>query len=131
MAEGSIAQTTKRIAFGLMIFYGICLIITLVASIYFFKEQNGDKWISTFKDGFAFLGGALATIIGYYFGNKNVGEAEERASSALEKAKQEETKTQVLKKEVIDTAVKNDPVSAETSPIANESALVLPDEEQQ
>lgn len=80
--EGPIARTTKRIAYILLGLYGICLVAVAVAA---FSEAPSDDrvWFELFKSGFLLLGGALTTVIGYYFGSRGVQEAETTAGIAL------------------------------------------------
>lgn len=90
--EGAAARTSRRIAYSLMSAYGVCLIVILIFAIVFYNyktigDKPDDRWLLVFKDGFAFLGGLLATIVGYYFGNKNVGDALEKAKDATDKFK--------------------------------------------
>lgn len=137
MAESPVTQTTRRIAFSLMALFAICLLTTLAMAVYFYyrssAESPDDKWLSTFKDGFAFLAGALATIIGYYFGNRNTDVAYERAREATDRAetasrrvKEAEAVNETLKKEFIDVASKDDAVETETSPFLDEGGLIKP-----
>jgi hypothetical protein len=110
--------------------YGVCLATILVAAIFFYGRGPGPKpdtqWLSVFKDGFAFLGGLLATIVGYYFGNRNVGDA-------LEKAKEEEAKAgaaiatgNALKEQLTNATPKNDPADPSSAPTSSEEGLTLP-----
>jgi hypothetical protein len=91
MPEGPIARTTKRIAYILLGLYGICLMAVAVAA--FIEGSSGDRvWFELFKSGFLLLGGALTTVIGYYFGSRGVQEAEITAGIALgerDKARQQ------------------------------------------
>lgn len=80
--EGPIARTTKRIAYILLGLYGIGL--AAVAAAAFSEGSSGDRvWFELFKSGFLILGGALTTVIGYYFGSRGVQEAETTAGIAL------------------------------------------------
>jgi len=40
------------------------------------------EWLEVFKTGYTLLGGALTTVVGYFFGNRNV----DKVSSAIDKA---------------------------------------------
>lgn len=133
MAESQASQTTKIIAFSLMALFAICLLAVLTTAIYL----RDSIWISSFKDGFAFLAGSLATIIGYYFGNRNTDVAYERARDATDEAKVAtakfgvaEAKAEALKKEILDVTSMNDPVTSETSSIASEGLLDKPQREE-
>jgi len=42
------------------------------------------EWLEVFKTGYTLLGGALTTVVGYFFGNRNV----DKVSSAINKADQ-------------------------------------------
>ncbi len=87
--EGHIQRTSKHIAYGLIALFSFCLIFVLLAGVW---GRNGSEWQQIFKEGFLFLGGALTTVIGYYFGSKGTQEAEASAAIAqreAERAKQE------------------------------------------
>lgn len=110
-----------------MALYAFCLIATLVTAIYFNTsvEGTGEKWLGTFKDGFAFLAGALATIIGYYFGNRNTEVAFEKAREATEKTKQAEATTQAVTRALKDATTADDPINSDVAPSIGE-VLELP-----
>lgn len=102
LSEGSATRTTQYLAYILMGVYCTCIVVLLGAGIYLYTpavpatdlipaKPADDRWLLVFKDSFAFLAGLLATIVGYYFGNRNV-------NDALEKAKKEEAKaTEAIK----------------------------------
>ena len=128
MEENPVTRTTRRIAFALMGLYAFCLIATLVTAIYFNTSTEGnagEKWLGTFKDGFAFLAGALATIIGYYFGNRNTEVAFEKAREASEKTKQAEATTQAVTQALKEATTADDPINSDVAPSIGEG-LVLP-----
>lgn len=134
MAESPATHTTKSIAFVLMGLFGVCLIAVLGTAIWL-KE---DKWFSAFKDGFAFLAGALATIIGYYFGNRNTDVAFEKAREATDRARDAsakvvtaEAKAEALKNEILDVTEMNDPVTSELPGTVGEGLLDKPRREKE
>jgi hypothetical protein len=127
MEENPVTRTTRRIAFALMSLYAFCLIATLGTAIYFIAVEgnSGEKWLGTFKDGFAFLAGALATIIGYYFGNRNTEVAFETARKATEQTKQAEATTQAVTQALRETGTSDDPINSTVPPVIGEG-LQLP-----
>ncbi len=106
LPEGPIQRTSKYIAFLLLILYSCCLLAVFYAA---FNEAptNGKIWFDLFKSGFLILGGALTTIIGYYFGSRGVQEAEaslnvalREAEKAKEKAEEEKRRADALDEEI-------------------------------
>ena len=87
-------RTTRNIAFYLLGLFGLFLIILLI--LHFIDDdniQNGKNiWFDLFRSGFLFLSGALTTIIGYYFGNKNVAEAEKQAVESRQRVEELEVR---------------------------------------
>jgi hypothetical protein len=80
-AESPTARTSKRIAYFLIVVYGF-----LLAGVFFVSWTiNADTnfWTELFKAGFLLLGGALTTIIGYFFGSRAIQEAEDSAKKAI------------------------------------------------
>ena len=85
-AEGPIARTSKLIAFCLLGLYGLLLVIIgLVAA--WKPEAEAKAWVDLLKSGFLILGGALTSVIGYYFGSRGTQEA----AAIAEAAKRETT----------------------------------------
>lgn len=132
MNDSQASRTTKNMAYLLMGLFAVCLLAVLVTAIW---RDNPDKnpWYATFKDGFAFLAGALATIIGYYFGNRNTDAAFEKAQEATDQAKDATAKRRVaenvadtLKKEIIGVTKFDDPVNPTNSPVRDEDTLDTP-----
>jgi hypothetical protein len=67
---GTDPRTTARIiAFALIGVYGFALIGTMSIAAYQGVSAN-NPWLDVFKSGFLLLGGALTSIIGYYFGSR-------------------------------------------------------------
>ena len=150
--EGINSRTTRKIAYILLTAYGVFISVVLVAAIYFYyrslgAEKPDERWLGIFKDNLAFLSGLLATIIGYYFGNRNVSDAlqkareeeakagkaadradlqEAKANEAIEVAKQQEAKAETLKSQIIESSAGDDPVAPEASPTTNETVLDNP-----
>ena len=119
-------------AYLLMGLFGICLVTVLAAAIRE-GDTESNRWFSSFKDGFAFLAGALATIIGYYFGNRNTDVAFEKAREATDEAKDAtirvrtaEAKAAALTNEIREVTKASDPVNSATSPIREEGQLDSP-----
>lgn len=83
--EGPTARASKQIGFFLLGLYGVCLVGILIAAILEDPASSG-VWFDIFKSGFLLLGGALTTVIGYYFGSSGIREAEASASIALREA---------------------------------------------
>ncbi|MDT5062787.1 MAG: hypothetical protein QOH63_3246 [Acidobacteriota bacterium] len=75
--------TAKTVAILLLVFYGGSLGAIALAA---YKEQNPGAWFDLFKSGFLLLGGALTTVIGYYFGSRGVQAAERSAAFAVQEA---------------------------------------------
>ncbi|HVF30646.1 MAG TPA: hypothetical protein VNA22_06725 [Pyrinomonadaceae bacterium] len=129
MADSPVVRTTRWIAFCLMALFAICLLTTLAVAV-----LREDKWLSTFKDGFAFLAGSLATIVGYYFGNRNTDvaleqakQATDKAVTATESAKQAAAVNDTLKREFADALSQDDAVGAIEPLVMDEDAgLTLP-----
>ena len=89
--EGPAQKTSKYIAYSLIGLFSFCLVCMLLAAI-FSGPESSKEWRDIFKESFLFLGGALTTVIGYYFGSKGTQEAEASAAIALkdaEKAREE------------------------------------------
>jgi hypothetical protein len=83
LAEGHISRTSRHIAYIFLGLYAVTLLfIGIVAAI---KHPPSDQvWFDLLKSGFLILGGGLTTVIGYYFGNRGIQEAEVRVVNALE-----------------------------------------------
>ena len=85
LPESPTTRTTKRIAFLLLGLYAVSLLLALLAAIY--EDPSSNRvWFELFKNGFLLLGGALTTVIGYYFGSRGLQEAEMSASIAQQEA---------------------------------------------
>jgi uncharacterized membrane-anchored protein YitT (DUF2179 family) len=130
MNETQASRTTKTMAYLLMGLFGVCLVAVLVTAIWM---DDDKRWYATFKDGFAFLAGALATIIGYYFGNRNTDAAFEKAKESADQAKvanekqrAAETIANTLKNEIVGVTRSDDPVNPTNSPVLDEGALDIP-----
>jgi len=71
-------NATNIIAYVILAVFSTFLIIILLNALTLYNSDTKDierikfaeKWLDLFKDGFLLLGGALTTLIGYYFGNK-------------------------------------------------------------
>ena len=83
-------NATNRIAYVILVVFSLYLFIILFKALSLFspvnmedpkKIEHAQKWLSLFKDGFLLLGGALTTLIGYYFGTKGSEAALENATS--------------------------------------------------
>ena len=89
-------SATNKIAFIILAVFCLFLLIILMNALFLFSSDNWDdpekmkyaqNWLSLFKDGFLLLGGALTTLIGYYFGSKG---SEAALQSAEKYAKEAE-----------------------------------------
>jgi len=132
MTETQASKTTRTMAYLLMGLFGVCLVTVLVAAILQGDTEN-NRWFSSFKDGFAFLAGALATIIGYYFGNRNTDvaferarEASDQAKDATDRVKTAEAKAAALTSEILEVTKASDPVNPTNSPVRDEDQLDRP-----
>ena len=85
LPEGPISRTSRHIAYIFLGLYAVTLLfIGIVAAI---KPPPSDQvWFDLLKSGFLILGGGLTTVIGYYFGNRGIQEAEERVVNAKKEA---------------------------------------------
>ncbi|MEN8178112.1 MAG: hypothetical protein ABFS39_05770 [Pseudomonadota bacterium] len=81
----SVQITSKRIAYGLIFLFSLCLLLVLLKAT---TASDPKEWYELFKEGFLFLSGALTTVIGYYFGSRGTQEAEASTAIALKEAKQ-------------------------------------------
>jgi hypothetical protein len=112
--EGPIARTTKRIAYVLLGLYGICLIAVAVAA--FSESPSSNRvWFDLFKSGFLLLGGALTTVIGYYFGSRGTQEAETTAGIALKDRDRAREELAEVKGQLKEEREKSYPTYDETS----------------
>ena len=118
--EGHMARTSKQIAFMLLAMYAIYLTGVLIGALT--EASTNGMWFDLFKSGFLLLGGALTTIIGYYFGSRGVQEAEAKAATALheaEKAREEAEKERRRASEIEESM----------TPTYDETSLAGPEEE--
>lgn len=81
-AETPSGRTAKNIAYGLIGTYALAL--ACIGGVAAWRDS--EIWIDLFKSGFLILGGALTTVIGYYFGSRGVQDAEANALRANERA---------------------------------------------
>ena len=84
-------QTTNAIAYIVLFVFSIFLSIILYKAATLFTDDgkmtdSGQKWLEIFNNGFLLLGGALTTLIGYYFGNKGSEIAQSNAEKLLKEA---------------------------------------------
>jgi len=72
-------NATNTIAYVILGIFCTFLSIILINALFLYQSENWNDpekmkhahtWLSLFKDGFLLLGGALTTLIGYYFGSK-------------------------------------------------------------
>lgn len=73
-------KTTRNISYSLLLLFTLFLIIAALGA--FFAENETKQWFDLFKNGSIYLSSILTTVIGYYFGNKNIAEAEKNAQDA-------------------------------------------------
>ncbi|RZS93543.1 hypothetical protein [Aquimarina brevivitae] len=86
-------QTTNSIAYIVLFVFSIFLAIILYKAISLYTNDGkmteyGEKWLELFNNGFLLLGGALTTLIGYYFGNKGSEVAQSNAEKLLKEAEE-------------------------------------------
>ncbi|MDY8135362.1 hypothetical protein [Aquimarina sp. 2201CG5-10] len=88
-------QTTNAIAYIVLIVFSAFLAFVLYKAASLFSGTPGDKsseqgqiWLDIFNTGFLLLGGALTTLIGYYFGNKGSEVAQSNAEQLLKEAEE-------------------------------------------
>lgn len=100
--ETPMFRASKNIAFFLLSLYGVSLIAVFVTAV-FKSGEDSKSWLDLFKSGFLLLGGALTTIIGYYFGSRGVQEAQATATLAIREADKakEQVKTERIKGEAV------------------------------
>ncbi len=87
-------HATNVIAYCILAIFSLFLIVILINSIYLYQQgidnqstlEHAEKWLHVFKDGFLLMGGALTTLIGYYFGNRGSEAALENAENYTKKA---------------------------------------------
>ena len=84
-------QTTNAIAYIVLFVFSVFLSIILYKATTLFTDDgkmtdSGQKWLEIFNNGFLLLGGALTTLIGYYFGNKGSEIAQSNAEKLLKEA---------------------------------------------
>ena len=86
-----------------------------------------------FQRRICFSGGRLATIIGYYFGNRNTDVAFERAQEASDEAKDAtnrvkaaEAKAAALTSEILQVTKASDPINPTNSTVRGEDQLDKP-----
>ena len=107
--EGSgaslIRKTARNIAY---IMLGVfCLLLLLIlGSAVFFKTAANNVWLDLFKSGFLILAGGVTTVLGYYFGNQGVQEAqaaqvkaEKESMGAIDAAEKEKAAAETVKAE--------------------------------
>lgn len=108
-------NATNVIAYVILGVFCTFLLVILIKSynLYSTIESNADpnlkyaeKWLSLFKDGFLLLGGALTTLIGYYFGNKN-------SEAALNAAEQYNKEAETLMSQLNESAPTNEEIDSD------------------
>lgn len=108
-------HTTNTIAYiVLTVFCGFLLMI-LIKSISLYSRPepdivSGKEWLTLFKDGFLLLGGAMTTLIGYYFGSKG-------SDQALMTAEQLKAEAEKIVKEIGKQAPTTDEIAIDIEPI--------------
>lgn len=113
--EGHIQKTSKTIAYGLIALFSACLISLLFAGVFSASETERTEWREQFKEGFLFLGGALTTVIGYYFGSRGTQEAEANAANARLEAERAKQVAEEERKKFIDAQESEAPTFSESA----------------
>jgi len=111
--ENPIQHTAKIIAFTLILIFAAGLVGTGITA----ALRDNTEWFNLFKEGFLILSGAIATVIGYYFGSKNSEAAQSELT--LEKERKQaviEAKDSILK-DLEDIASTSDPVIPMEAPM--------------
>lgn len=106
-------QTTNTIAFIVLIVFCLFLLIILIKSTLACDAENAncnEPWLALFKDGFLLLGGALTTLIGYYFGSKG-------SDQALMTAEQLKEKAEKIANELVQQAPTTDESAPDINPL--------------
>ena len=126
--ETPTARTARHIAYGLILVYGGGLLgIGLFAALLALQGvAASDTWFELLKSGFLILGGALSTVVGYYFGSRGVQEAEANAKQAEERAQTAESELQRERSERRRLEEEEAPTYGE--PLGGETGLIDPDE---
>lgn len=99
-------NATNVIAYVILGIFCLFLLIILVKALNLYSSttiandkhvKHAETWLTLFKDGFLLLGGALTTLIGYYFGNKG-------SEAALNNAEKYNKETQDMLSQLDDAA---------------------------
>ena len=119
--ETPTGRTTKNIAYALIGIYGCGLLgIGAVAAILELLGLASGTWFELLKSGFLILGGALSTVIGYFFGSRGIQEAEANAMHAEERA-------QVAEKELDNERTERRRLQEAEAPTSGEGDLIVPE----
>jgi len=113
------AETTNIIAMIVLVFFGVLLgfIFYKVYSFDNLEEGSGGKiWFDLFKEGFLLLGGALTTLIGFYFGSRN-SELIARVDKAREKVEQEKKEVDSMAQRMEEEAPNTSESAEDITPI--------------
>ncbi|MGA1873659.1 MAG: hypothetical protein ACMUHY_08290 [Thermoplasmatota archaeon] len=111
--ENPIQHTAKIIAFALILLFAAGLVGTgVIAAL-----RDNTEWFSLFKEGFLILSGAIATVIGYYFGSRS-SEAAQSELTLEKESKQAviEAKESIMK-DLEDIASTSDPIIPMEAPM--------------
>ena len=108
------ARTSKHIAYWLLALYSSALLfMAAFAGILEVVGRGSEIWFDLFKSGFLILGGALSTVVGYYFGSRGIQEAEANAQAAGQRAKAAESELAAQKVETRQLQDRNAPTPTE------------------
>jgi len=119
--ESTTARTSRQVAFTLIALFGALLIGTFVASV-FLDTTRASQFVEMFKSGFLLLGGAVTTIIGYYFGSRRTQQAQSAAVHAVREASAAKAEAEMQRR-------KADELRADlNAPTRDESSLEPADE---
>ncbi|MDA0735137.1 MAG: hypothetical protein O2909_09975 [Chloroflexi bacterium] len=125
--ETPTGRTAKHIAYALIGVYGSGLLgIGIFAAVLELLGLASGTWFELLKSGFLILGGALSTVIGYYFGSRGIQEAEANTRQAEERALAAEKELQSEREERRRLLEEEAPTYGE--PLGGESGLIDPDE---
>ena len=111
--ENPIQHTAKIIAIALIMIFSMGLVGTGVTAALW----NSTEWFNLFKEGFLILSGAIATVIGYYFGSKNSEAAQSDLTVERERSRAVIEAKDSIAKDLEDIASASDPIISMEAPM--------------
>jgi hypothetical protein len=101
-------RTTGQLAYWVMGAFVLGLVALLIATTYFIVNESPNsseivkQWTEIFKTGFVTLGGALSTIMGFFFGARQNEKTQEGASELLKSLQRTQQDLNLSQRELID-----------------------------